>query len=138
MTEATGRNRKPARRGFAAMDKERQREIARKGGASVPDDKRSFSQDRIWPPRPGARAAKPATAAAAAASRSRAPPTPSAAQPPAFGNWPPRHSAGSAIARQRQACSRKTAKPGSGLTHWPPTRQPARSARPEKPSSVNL
>jgi general stress protein YciG len=46
MTEANGRNRKPARRGFAAMDKERQREIARKGGASVPDDKRSFSQDR--------------------------------------------------------------------------------------------
>jgi general stress protein YciG len=38
--------RKPARRGFAAMDKDRQREIARKGGASVPDEKRSFSQDR--------------------------------------------------------------------------------------------
>jgi general stress protein YciG len=38
--------RTPARRGFAAMDKDRQREIARKGGASVPDEKRSFSQDR--------------------------------------------------------------------------------------------
>ncbi len=36
----------PARRGFAAMDKDRQREIARKGGAAVPDEKRSFSQDR--------------------------------------------------------------------------------------------
>jgi general stress protein YciG len=35
-----------SRRGFAAMDKDRQREIARKGGASVPDEKRSFSQDR--------------------------------------------------------------------------------------------
>jgi len=35
-----------AKRGFAAMDKDRQREIARKGGASVPDEKRSFSQDR--------------------------------------------------------------------------------------------
>lgn len=34
------------RRGFAAMDPEKQREIARKGGASVPDEKRSFSQDR--------------------------------------------------------------------------------------------
>lgn len=34
------------RRGFAAMDPERQREIARKGGASVPTDKRSFSQNR--------------------------------------------------------------------------------------------
>jgi len=28
------------------MDPERQREIARKGGAAVPPDKRSFSQDR--------------------------------------------------------------------------------------------
>ena len=33
-------------RGFASMDPERQREIARKGGASVPSEKRSFSQDR--------------------------------------------------------------------------------------------
>jgi general stress protein YciG len=32
-------------RGFAAMDEDKQREIARKGGASVPDDKRSFSKD---------------------------------------------------------------------------------------------
>lgn len=35
-----------SRRGFAAMDPERRREIARKGGASVPADKRSFSTDR--------------------------------------------------------------------------------------------
>ena len=28
------------------MNPERRREIARKGGASVPDEKRSFSQDR--------------------------------------------------------------------------------------------
>lgn len=35
-----------SRRGFASMDPERQREIARKGGASVPSDKRSFSQNR--------------------------------------------------------------------------------------------
>lgn len=34
------------RRGFSAMDPERQRELARKGGASVPDEKRSFSQNR--------------------------------------------------------------------------------------------
>ena len=46
MTQQDGRTRKTARRGFAAMDKDRQREIARKGGASVPDEKRSFSQDR--------------------------------------------------------------------------------------------
>ena len=32
-------------RGFASMDEEKQREIARKGGESVPDEKRSFSQD---------------------------------------------------------------------------------------------
>ena len=34
-----------SKRGFAAMDDDKQREIARKGGESVPDDKRSFSQD---------------------------------------------------------------------------------------------
>ena len=32
-------------RGFASMDSAKQREIARKGGRSVPNDKRSFSQD---------------------------------------------------------------------------------------------
>lgn len=32
-------------RGFAAMDIKRQREIASKGGQSVPDEKRSFSQN---------------------------------------------------------------------------------------------
>ena len=40
-------NAKPkSRRGFAAMNPERRREIARKGGQSVPDEKRSFAQDR--------------------------------------------------------------------------------------------
>lgn len=34
------------RRGFAAMDPARRREIARKGGASVPGEKRSFARDR--------------------------------------------------------------------------------------------
>lgn len=33
-------------RGFASMDDDRQREIASKGGQSVPDEKRSSSQDR--------------------------------------------------------------------------------------------
>jgi general stress protein YciG len=33
-------------RGFAGMEQEKQREIARKGGANVPHDKRSFAQDR--------------------------------------------------------------------------------------------
>ncbi len=33
-------------RGFASMDKEKQRRIASKGGRSVPREKRSFSLDR--------------------------------------------------------------------------------------------
>ena len=33
-------------RGFASMSPERVKEIAAKGGAAVPADKRSFSQDR--------------------------------------------------------------------------------------------
>jgi general stress protein YciG len=33
-------------RGFAAMSPERRQEIARKGGSSVPPDKRSFSTNR--------------------------------------------------------------------------------------------
>lgn len=32
-------------RGFASMDRDKQREIARKGGRSVPNEKRSFSQN---------------------------------------------------------------------------------------------
>jgi hypothetical protein len=34
------------RKGFAVIDPERQREIARMGGAAIPPGKRSFSQDR--------------------------------------------------------------------------------------------
>ena len=37
--------RKTSTRGFASMDREKQREIARKGGRSVPNEKRSFSQN---------------------------------------------------------------------------------------------
>ena len=35
-----------AKRGFASMDAALQREIARKGGRSVPPEERSFSKDR--------------------------------------------------------------------------------------------
>ena len=35
-----------ARRGFAVMSPERRSEIARKGGASVPSEKRSFAMNR--------------------------------------------------------------------------------------------
>ena len=38
-------NRDTSNRGFASMDEDKQREIARKGGESVPDEKRSFSKD---------------------------------------------------------------------------------------------
>lgn len=34
-------------RGFARMEPNKQRELARKGGANVPSEKRSFSQDRM-------------------------------------------------------------------------------------------
>jgi general stress protein YciG len=40
-----GRERKPPR-GFARMEPAKQREIARKGGANVPHEKRSFAQNR--------------------------------------------------------------------------------------------
>lgn len=47
MTDTTNTTEAPrGRRGFAAMDPDRRREIARKGGASVPKAKRSFSQSR--------------------------------------------------------------------------------------------
>ena len=41
MTEAN----KKSRRGFAAMDDEKQRDLAAKGGRSVPREKRSFARD---------------------------------------------------------------------------------------------
>lgn len=47
MTDQTSTTRPPSKRGFAAMqDKDRLREIAAKGGASVPAAARSFAQDR--------------------------------------------------------------------------------------------
>ena len=45
MSEAHTTNGK-SNRGFASMDRAKQREIARKGGESVPNEKRSFSQNR--------------------------------------------------------------------------------------------
>ena len=49
-------------RGFASMEQGKQREIARKGGANVPNEKRSFAQDRNLAAeagRKGGRAVKP-------------------------------------------------------------------------------
>jgi len=42
----TDERRRATSRGFASMDVDKQREIARKGGANVPHEKRSFAQDR--------------------------------------------------------------------------------------------
>jgi len=44
--ERTESGKPKSTRGFASMDAARQREIASKGGQSVPQEKRSFSQDR--------------------------------------------------------------------------------------------
>ncbi len=41
---AAGNN--TSKRGFASMSADKQREIASKGGKSVPSEKRSFSQNR--------------------------------------------------------------------------------------------
>ena len=43
---SSGQARTRSNRGFASMDREKQKEIASKGGRSVPAEKRSFSQDR--------------------------------------------------------------------------------------------
>lgn len=45
MNEKDPNVRPKSQRGFASMDPARQREIARKGGESVPHEKRSFSQN---------------------------------------------------------------------------------------------
>ncbi|MDE2357365.1 MAG: stress-induced protein [Alphaproteobacteria bacterium] len=46
MTEVHNGTQTRSRRGFAAMDPERRREIARRGGASVPREKRSFALNK--------------------------------------------------------------------------------------------
>ncbi len=46
MPDNNNNNNQNSNRGFASMDDDKQREIASKGGQSVPDEKRSFSQDR--------------------------------------------------------------------------------------------
>jgi len=45
MTGMTEFSHKTSTRGFASMDPDKQRAIARKGGESVPHEKRSFSQN---------------------------------------------------------------------------------------------
>lgn len=47
-----------SKRGFGSMDPERRREIARKGGSSVPAGKRTFSTDRELAARAGSAGGK--------------------------------------------------------------------------------
>ena len=46
MAEGTVNEGRISHRGFASMNAERQRQIASMGGKAVPDEKRSFSQNR--------------------------------------------------------------------------------------------
>ena len=46
MAQAIGHEGRMSHRGFASMNTERQRQIASMGGKAVPDEKRSFSQNR--------------------------------------------------------------------------------------------
>jgi general stress protein YciG len=46
MAEGTLNEGRVSHRGFASMNAERQRQIASMGGKAVPDEKRSFSQNR--------------------------------------------------------------------------------------------
>ena len=53
MAEPTTNTGRTSRRGFASMDREKQRAIARQGGSSVPNEKRSFSRNRELAARAG-------------------------------------------------------------------------------------
>ena len=46
MAQGTVDEGRTSHRGFASMNAERQRQIASMGGKAVPDEKRSFSQNR--------------------------------------------------------------------------------------------
>ena len=100
-----------SRRGFAAMDPERRREIAKRGGASVPSEKRSFAQNRDLAANAGRKGGAPRAAAAA-------------------GPRPPRV--------QVAGFRRKMANSGAGLVQCSAADQPARRASASNPSSVYL
>lgn len=59
------------RRGFAAMDQQKRREIARKGGANVPHDKRSFAQNRALAAEAGRKGGRSVAAHARSFSQNR-------------------------------------------------------------------
>lgn len=58
--------------GFAAMDQEKRREIARKGGRSVPDEKRTFSRNAEVAAKAGQKGGRSVSAENRAFSRDKA------------------------------------------------------------------
>ena len=52
------RDKPKGKRGFASMSPEKRSEIARKGGMSVPADKRSFYRDKLLAAKAGAKGGK--------------------------------------------------------------------------------
>ena len=58
-------------RGFAGMDAEKQREIAKKGGAKVPQEKRSFTQNRALASEAGRKGGRSVSATARSFSTNR-------------------------------------------------------------------
>src|SRR5688572_28490395 len=65
-----GKTHKTSKRGFASMDAEKQREIARKGGQSVPPEERSFSKNRGLAAEAGRKGGEASHSSRSAASRS--------------------------------------------------------------------
>ena len=61
-----------SQRGFARMDPAKQREIARKGGANVPHEKRSFAQNRALASEAGRKGGRRVAAHARSFSQDRA------------------------------------------------------------------
>jgi general stress protein YciG len=59
-------------RGFAAMDQELQRAIARRGGATVPNEKRSFAQNRALAAEAGRKGGRSVAASDRSFSQNRA------------------------------------------------------------------
>lgn len=62
----------PPRRGFAGMDEDKQREIASKGGHSVPAEQRSFAKDHTLAAEAGRKGGQSVPRAARSFSKNRA------------------------------------------------------------------
>ena len=79
-------------RGFASMDIDKQREIARKGGANVPHEKRSFALDRALAAAAGRKGGRAVAPQARSFSSNRG---------ACIGSWTQRRSDNAKTARER-------------------------------------